>query len=426
MPPLRAAAPWFMAAVWLLVAGCSSEPLVPGDPGAPPADPSGSAGQGGDGWASPPDFTTSDCYGEVHTTSVYDGQTHELSDVRSVCRGETDRVRVYVAEALFGSVVTQAAVNEFLNAYALSGSGRGEHPELAVLSTVEAVFGELDAGRLPGGKLPLVVVDTNGGGDGYLCGWCEELEIHLDGVALEPLDGDTSLAIAAHESFHAIHRGYDADEEPWVDEVLAQATMPVTGLIVDRPALNDFARRPNVSWGPATTAIGDFHYGAGLAYGTWLWERGGEALMRAATAEPRNGWAGLDAALAESGIERTAFESLLDMAVALRLDDPARGYGFRSFDLIAPVAADVLAEAAETAGRVQPYGLIYVELGAGVRSLRLDGDPAVRGLLVADAEPVVLTPVELGVDVPVPSAAPNLVILTAAGETPASYTLTTP
>lgn len=401
---------------------CSSEPLSSaGSAGSGGSDVGGSSGQVGRGGAGAvggraeqppaPDYTTSPCYGQPGATQVYDGKTHEVGEVSATCRGEGTRARVYVADSLFGMRVTQEAVNEFLQRYELIGNPKSFRPELGVLPTDEAVFGELTGAGLVDGKFSIFVIDTRGAGEGYLCSWCEDTQLHLDGTLLASLAGDPALSIAAHESYHAIHRGYDADETIWVDESMAEAAMTVNGYFTDQRWLADFLRRPNVSWGPAVDDIADFHYGAGLLFGTYLWEQGGPELMHAVTIERSNGWAGLDASLAAIGQSKSAFELFLDMAVALYFDDPERGYGFRSFDFDEPLATRELAVDGRDSGSLQPYGLVYETLAPTVGTIRVDAD-AVDARLAFAGKPIRVIPVELGVDTPVESS-PSVLVLTA-------------
>jgi hypothetical protein len=421
--------PWFCCA-WF-GAGCSSEALggpesAGGMPGMAGGGASNAGGaNGGARQGELPDYASSECFGQSRSTLVYDGVTHETAELVAHCRGETGRVRLYVADELFGSTITQQQINGFLHRYELIGNERSHRPELGVLPTDEAVFGSLDPSRIDGDKLPIFVIDTNGAGDGYLCSWCTGDELHLDGTALDPLDGDTALSIAAHESFHAIHRAYDPDESMWVDETLAEAAMSVNGYYTDRAVLNDFARRPNVNWGPARSQIADYHYGAGLAYGTWLWEFGGERLMRAATSAKENGWAGIDAALEASGHRETGLDTWLDMAVALYLDDPDRGYGFHSFDLVMGVGVESLGPGATVSASLAPYGLAYYALAEDVGSVRVEAARGLHGRLLFDADPVEILPLELGMELELGGKA-FVLILTAESDAAVSYTVSTP
>ncbi|MFO7180231.1 MAG: hypothetical protein DIU78_016140, partial [Pseudomonadota bacterium] len=265
---------WVFALAGMLgvATGCGSEPL---DDTGGTGGTSGSPGQR-------PDFTNTPCYGEPATTLVYSGSTHEVAEVAATCLGEGERTRVYVADDVLADAdrdALESEVNGFLARFELaSENDDGAHPDLGVLPTNEAVFGMLSPKGLVDGKLSVFVVDTSGAGDGYLCSWCAATELHLD-AELSPLDGDLALSIAAHESFHAIHRALDPNESVWVDEVLAQAAMTVNGFYTDRVWVFDFAENPNVSWGPASSDIAGFHYGAGLVFGSYLWEVGGGGLL---------------------------------------------------------------------------------------------------------------------------------------------------
>ncbi len=428
-----AALGWSVVILACLAAACSSEPLGsdPGEGGGEAGSSSGGAtgglvGSGGKP-STPgelPDYSGSPCYGQAATTLVYDGETHETPEVSVVCRAETERVRLYVAPELFGSSITQEQINGFLHRYELTGNPGAYRDDLGVLPTEEAVFGALPTSQLPDGKLPIFVIDTNGGGAGYLCGWCDGVELHLDGTDLSPLDGDGAVSIAAHETFHAIHRAYDANEAGWLDETLAQAAMVANGFFsTDRALLNRFARKSNVNWGPGQSDARKFDYGAGLALGAYLWELGGAELMRAVTQNPANGWAGLEAALADTGHARSGSEVLLDLAVALWLDDPARGHGFDSFDLVDGVGTTALD--ADVSGVVEPYGLVYLAIGEGVSSLRVEGAGTLRARIATDSEPVQILEVELGADTPLPGER-SVLILSAESSAGVGYDVVLP
>lgn len=393
------------------IGGCSSDAIE----GADPIAGGGTSGGGGASTA-PRDYAAGGCYGETATTTVYDGQTHQLSSLSATCRGEGERTRLYVVDALFGSRITQAEVNGFLHRFEVDAHGSGA----GVLATNEGVFGELPAASIPSGKLPIFVIDTERAGEGYLCGWCEQPELHLDGILLQPFDGDEALSIAAHESYHAISRGYDADETIWVDESLAEAAMTVNGFFSDAAFVSDFLENPNVDWGPGGGTIADFHYGAGLLFGSYLWEQGGPLLMAAATKHEANGWQGLDAALSEIGDARAAYSLFLEMAVALYVNDVQRGYGFSSFELPRTVRTAELAAGASSTGLLQPYGLVYVKVGAPARVLRVEGPATLDAMLLLDSDPAEVRGVEVSVDTPLPSA-PAVLVLTA--RAPASYSV---
>lgn len=328
-----------------------------------------------------PDYSNSPCWGEAASTSVYNGKTHMLGDVATTCRAEGDRVLVYVADELWGSAVDQDAINHFMHQLEIFTPAGSVDPMQGVILNDEAVFGPMDVDAFPQGKLEIHVVDTNGGGDGYLCGWCDYPQLHMDGLLLQPLDDPYSIAIAAHETYHVIHHAHDTNEALWVDESLAEAAMTANGFFTDVDWLDDFISDPDQNWGPGNPPLGGFNYGAALLWGTFLWERGGIPLMTAITAEPTDGWEGLDAALAAVGDDRAAWDLYLDMTIAIYLDDPALGHGFASFDVPPVAVAGELMVGSTEMGALSPYGIDY-------HRITDTGDLTV-GLVSTGAEPVV-------------------------------------
>jgi hypothetical protein len=366
-----------------------------------------------------PDYTRSPCYGDARTTRVYDADTHGTREVAATCRAEGDRTLVYVADEIWDGL-GQDQVDAFMAGYELRGRRTSFRPDLGVLPADEVVFGALPR-ALPDGKLPIFVVDSGGAGEGYLCSWCDGVEFHLDGPLLGALDTDETLSIAAHETVHVIHRGYDPDETVWVDETLAQAAMTVNGFFTDDDWLDDFLRDTNVAWGPSSDDPLDYHYGAGLLFGSYLWEHGGRGLLRAATSEPLDDWAGLDAALATTGDSKDAWSLFLDMGLATFLDDPATGYSFDAFELEGRVFPDSVATGSSHSDIVEPYGLVFLTFERGVRSVTLEAGASVASRLVSGGTPpevVELTPGEpFELD-----TAPRVLLLSAPEAAPVSVT----
>jgi hypothetical protein len=325
---------------------------------------------------------------------VYDSVTHVPSEVSTTCRAEGDRTLVYVADDLWETspapgvpAIDQREINAFMVGYELHGRPTSFDPNRGVLPTDETVFGRLNPDTLPDGKLPVFIVDSGGLGQGYVCSWCPDLELHLDGPVLRSLHTDEALSIAAHETFHAIHRGYDQNEAVWVDETLAEAAMTVNGFFTDQDWLDDFLGNTNVAWGPGVADPRDYNYGAGLLYGSYLWERGGRSLLHAITAEPLDDWAGIDAALVTAGIESDAWSLFLDMALATFLDDPSTGYSFESFEVPAAILPYSVATGSTYSDTIQRAGLVFVVFDADARSVTLDAATTVSSRLVLAGRP---------------------------------------
>ena len=371
-----------------------------------------------EGTPSSPDYTRSPCYGDSRTTRVYDADTHATREVSATCRAEGDRTLVYVADEIWDAPaapgsepISQSEITAFMVGYELDGQRGGLDPDLGVLPTDELVFGSLPD-DLPDGKLPVFVVDSGGAGQGYLCSWCDGLEFHLDYPLLGSLHTDETLSIAAHETVHAIHRGYDANETVWVDETLAQAAMTVNGFFTDGDWLDDFLRNTNVAWGPGVDDPLQYHYGAGLLYGSYLWEHGGRGLLRAITSESLDDWAGIDAALATTGDASDAWSLFLDMGLATFLDDPATGYSFDSLDVGGRALSHVAPTGTSYSGTIQSSGLVFVTFDADARSVTLEAGTSVSSRLVLDGRPAEVVSLASGEAFDV-DAAPRVLLLSA-------------
>jgi hypothetical protein len=364
-----------------VLAACGSDPRAERN-GDPP------------GHSTTPDYTQSACYGEPRSTTIYDADTHGMRDVSATCRAEGERALVYVADEIWETPsasgapgMTQDEVDAFMIAYELRGRENSFQPELGVLRVDELVFGALSASELPGGKLPVFVVDSGGAGEGYLCSWCSGTEFHLDGPLLGSLDSDEAMSIAAHETVHVIHRAVDPNETLWVDETLAQAAMTVNGFFTDDEWLDDFLRATNIAWGPGVDDPLAYHYGAGLLFGSYLWERGGRSLLHAITSEPLDDWAGIDAALAATGDSNDAFSVYLDMGLAAFLDDPRTGYSFESFDLQGRILSHSVETGTSYSVNLSPYGLAFVVFDEGARGVTLDAGSMVASRFVLGGTP---------------------------------------
>jgi hypothetical protein len=196
----------------------------------------------------------------------------------------------------------------------------------------------------------------------------------------------------------------------------------VNGFFTDGDWLDDFLRGTNVAWGPGVDDPLGYHYGAGLLFGSFLWERGGRGLLRGITEEPLDDWAGIDAALVATGDPKSAWEVYLDMALAAFLDDPTTGYWFESLDLGAGIVPNVVETGTSLSETIEPYGLVFVAFDADARSMTLDAGTNVSSRLVLDGRPTEVLELVPAVPLEV-DAAPRVLLLTAPARTVFSLTV---
>lgn len=144
--------------------------------------------------------------------------------------------------------------------------------------------------------------------------------------------------VLAHEFQHMIHWANDRNEETWVNEGLSEFAQEVAGYPPDTIFARTFANRPDTQLNTWNESTGDNaeHYGSAYLFMNYFAQRFGPEVTKLLVAQPANGIEGVNAALAEAGLDAT-FETLFaDWVVANYADDPnALGmdgvYGYRDF-----------------------------------------------------------------------------------------------
>jgi hypothetical protein len=146
--------------------------------------------------------------------------------------------------------------------------------------------------------------------------------------------------------------------------------------------------------------------------------------MRAITAEPSDDWAGLDAALAEVGDDKTAWELYQDLMVAIYLDDPALGYGFEFFDVEDVAREGDLGGMTMQSGGLLPYGIDFWRLQEqGTFTMSVTGAQPVTAIAVVATDTVTVTPITTDTEVTVPADATAFIALTAEASTTYEITI---
>ena len=176
------------------------------------------------------------------------------------------------------------------------------------------------------------------------------------------------LTVLAHELQHAIHWNYDASEDTWVNEGLAELAVTAAGY---EGVQEWFMRNPYVSlvhWPLDDENIGAYYGGASLFmhylaehYGT-ADGQGGKTLRPLVT-EPADGIAGIDAYLAGAGYEVGFYDVFRDWVAANFLDAGDGGiYGYG--DLSVGVWERAIVNAPGTVERAAAqYGADYLLIG---------------------------------------------------------------
>jgi hypothetical protein len=190
----------------------------------------------------------------------------------------------------------------------------------------------------------------------------EMITVHVDTVAV---GSQTYYASLTREFQRLIQWYQDGNEDRWIKEGLAELAVRLNGLDAGQPG-TIYAERPDTSlttWDEADRAP---HQAAATLFATYFHERYGDAGTRALAAQPLNGLAGFDAALAEVGSGRT-FEPLFAEWLATNYLDSVPGddvrYTYATLDVPQPALAAVYESypVAEELS-VQQFGADYILL----------------------------------------------------------------
>ncbi len=142
--------------------------------------------------------------------------------------------------------------------------------------------------------------------------------------------------VLAHEFQHMIHWYNDRNEDTWLNEGSSELAAYLNGYDVGG-ADYVFSRRPDTqlnSWPEGPGAAGA-NYGASYLFMAYFLDRFGAEATRALIAHDENGFASVDAVLADLGTGMTHVDFFADWVVANLLDNPdlADGrYGYREID----------------------------------------------------------------------------------------------
>lgn len=190
-------------------------------------------------------------------------------------------------------------------------------------------------------------------------------------------------SVLAHEFQHMIHFNVDPNEPSWMDEGLSELAAYLNGYGPSWFAYSFFVN-PDLqlnSW-PEDGDTGP-HYGAGFMWNAYFLDRFGVEAMRAVVANQGNGFEGMEAALADQGIDLGTDDIFADWVIANYLNDqsyaPEYGYTDRQLDLDQPsIAGSHNGFPASTDyATVHQFGTDYIEL-AGRETIRIQFEGATQ------------------------------------------------
>ncbi|MFN2168705.1 MAG: hypothetical protein ACK2U9_20925, partial [Anaerolineae bacterium] len=130
--------------------------------------------------------------------------------------------------------------------------------------------------------------------------------------------------VLSHEFQHMVHWYRDRNEETWLNEGLSEYAQEVAGYPPDTNFARTFALEPDTqlnTWRESNQSNAE-HYGSAYLFVSYLAQRFGPEFMADLVSHPANGLTGLEATLAERGLELTADEVFADWVVANYVDDP--------------------------------------------------------------------------------------------------------
>jgi hypothetical protein len=289
------------------------------------------------------DAAQSECVPETASFYVYDLSVMppQYIEVPATCRRAGSHGLIFVADDIWDNPVTQSEVDVLSTAFDETTPADATRGIFAVTT---GTFGETtdvdDNDRI---FLLLLELPSYQGHefDGYIrredmIGGSHSNNaelLYLDAVRND-ISSEYMLGVVSHEFFHMIHLNHDPAEESWLDETLAESSMVICGYLGDLAAwVPDFANNPNVQ---LTDNSPTFHYGAGMLFGTYLWERFGADTLTALVENTSTGVASLEDTLADMGYVGNFRALLSDWAAANFLDDTTVGdgrFGYTTFSV---------------------------------------------------------------------------------------------
>jgi hypothetical protein len=314
----------------------------------------------------------------TRTFWVIDSTTGAQREITARLRVQTEHIAMWVEEGVWHDVRLLEEAATFL--------------ETQVYPTTRATFG---SEWTPGvdNDPHIHILHATGLGDGVISytssadefpralypfsNEAEMTTIHVDTVAV---GSQAYYAALTRELQRLIQWFQDRNEERWVKEGLAELAVHLNGFDPGQSE-NAYLEDPDISLTTWEDEKRLTHRGAVTLFATYFYEQFGDTGTRALTAQPLNGVAGFDAALAEIGASRT-FEILFaEWLMANYLDSVPGGdarYSYTTLDVAQPALAAIYDSYPITEElSVQQFGADYILLrGDSDLHVRFSGSTA--------------------------------------------------
>jgi hypothetical protein len=315
-------------------------------------------------------------------------------------RGMGDHCYVVVQDTQWNVTMDQAKVDAIVDAF--ENQSIGPYPAQGIWDLDTSHFGMPPDNLDQDPRVYILYYDFDVNSDGFFWGFDQECDdvaafhsnecdvVYMNCSDFDPA-GEYLLAVLAHEFEHLIHSHYDASEEAWVDEGLAELAMWLYG---NPDTISQFNAQPDRN---LTVFNGNWYdYIKSYLFTLYFFERyGGLASVKDLVADPLNGIAGYEQTLDDFAYAENFEDVFSDWVVANFLDDTSIGdgrFGYAGETLPAfnPFVTISVYPAGPSSQAVQHWGADYARYINGTAlHMTFDGSDnnkyAVRAMLLDDS-----------------------------------------
>ncbi len=225
----------------------------------------------------------------------------------ATCRGVGENVYVFVSDDVWEINVSQKDIEKIIHAFDHSTPEISINKNKGIYDILTEIFGnppDVDNDRKIYFLISQLGMYHSHHFDGFFRFLDEIKEKHSNQLEMLYLDCDTPsddyhLGIIAHEFQHLIHWKYDHNEASWLGESLSEVAMILCGYYTDKKHVARYLNNTNA---PLISKRHMMNYGACLLWGTYVYERFGEAFLKNLVLEEANGIEGFQKVITNMNI----------------------------------------------------------------------------------------------------------------------------